>query len=444
MNVSAKSKGAISDSMAGGMLRSYGDINYTGDLNINAKSSGRYSSSMAGGLVISNGEISYNGDLNINAVSNGMRSMSLAGGLLISSGDLVYNGNTNVNSRAKSRGRGGDAVSVAGLLMLPGINIGGYHSDGWISPSTLTVNGDVFVEAKANARGPGSRAFALGLGILAAGGDVNINSDSVIVNSIANSKGRRSRATSIAGLITFAGVDAIETFFTGGDFEPANLNVVGNLEANAIANAPRDRRERAIAANVLLATGDITVRGADPLASANEALVQGQITMFEVCGDDGIGCFDGPGVELMALYETWVPKGRANSYAQLIIEAGGTVDIQPIQQSTITGTGPNEQFAFRPTGRPSGTTGDQPLRITNNGDMLAATGFGVTQPPQIRVAEVGNIDVEAAILAGADPAALLPPTAAGGDAQTINNNDTMTTSAAPDFCDRLVSGACYE
>jgi filamentous hemagglutinin family protein len=422
-----------------------GEITYVGDLNINAKSRGGNSRSMAGGILRSSGDIDYNGDLNINAKSRGRNSMSLAGGLLLSSGDIVYNGNSNGSANAKSRGRSSDAIAAAGLAMLAGFNMGGSGGQGWIRPATLTMNGDVLVEANAKAEGPGSGARALGLGILAAGGDVNINTDPVIVNSIAKSKGKKSFSASLAGLITVAGLDSIEAGFTGGEFVPYDLSIVGDLEANSIAKASKDRREIALAANLLLASGDITIRGADPLASANDALAQGRSTMFEVCGDGNIGCLSGPGFDFDLLLATLFPGEPGNGYAQLVIEAGGAIDIQPKPDvATAVPGSPNEVFSLRQHARPSGKTGSQPLSFADNGDMLAATGFGVTLPPPIKVADVKSIDVEAAILAGADPGALLPPTAAGGEATSINEEDTMTASAAPDFCDRLVSGACYE
>jgi filamentous hemagglutinin family protein len=463
-----------SRSLAYGVMRSLDSINYSGDLDITAGAHGKDAIAMAGVALLSESDINYTGDLNIISIAQGENALSLAGGLLLSSGDVVYNGNANVSAEAESNGIGKSARSMSGLAMLAGINGNGSNPDGWISPSTLTVNGDVLVESKATTNGLFSNAFSLGLGILGAGGDVNIDADSVVVNSEADSKVINSIARSIAGLITIAGLDTFESAFSpGGASELYNLNIEGDLEANSIANTTMDRLESAYAVNALLASGDIVVRGADPLATANESLVQDDTTIFESCRDDGFGCVSGFGIDLSSLLSVMNPLSLGNSYTQLLIWAGGEVDIQPKEEvgsggsapvtasgrSTgadagsgqsqgpvqITVVGPNELFSRRPGERPvfRPFSNNQPLRFTGTGDMLASTSFGVTLPPQIRVAAVEQIDFEAAILAGADPSTLLPPTAAGGDAAIVNNNDTMTSTADPDFCDTLVSGACY-
>jgi len=126
--------------------------------------------------------------------------------------------------------------------------------------------------------------------------------------------------------------------------------------------------------------------------------------------------------------------------AQLMIETlGGEVDIAPKERTQV---GPNELLSERLFDKPFDVPGDQPLTFAANGDMFAATGTGVTLPPSV---EVMNVDIEAALLSGADPTTLLSPTAAGPGSQAslVGGQDSMTM-IGPDFCDSLVSGACFE
>jgi hypothetical protein len=68
--------------------------------------------------------------------------------------------------------------------------------------------------------------------------------------------------------------------------------------------------------------------------------------------------------------------------------------------------------------------------------MLAATGADATRPPQFVALDRG---IEAAILAGADPTTLLPPTASGG---CIAAGRDAYTISGPDYFDRMISISC--
>ncbi|MDX1698480.1 MAG: hypothetical protein R3308_09345, partial [Thiohalobacterales bacterium] len=189
------------------------------------------------------------------------------------------------------------------------------------------------------------------------------------------------------------------------------------------------------AITALLATGDITVRGADPLAEAtvasvtgvdgeaNTARVQGRSSQWQECiGEDCLPVEDG--IEGLQRFV----EGSTVSTAQLIIEAGGEIDIRPKTRTQPAGL-------FKDPIGPE-WPGRLPLRFDADGRMLVATGADATRPP--RIVALGS-DVEQAILAGGDPSVLLPATASGGclaaglDAFTISDSD---------FFDRMISAAC--
>jgi len=216
-----------------------------------------------------------------------------------------------------------------------------------------------------------------------------------------------------------------------GEMGHSDLTILGDVSATAYELEtlngephPYPNNPPTIALTALLATGDIKVRGADPLAEAgplsdddHTALAQGRSTLWEAC--DMYGCDEGDG-----LYHF----DGGSHIAQLIIEAGGDIDIQPKTKTQPTG------LFLDPIG--PGWPGDLPLRFDASGQMLVATGADATRPP--RVVALAS-DVEAAILAGGDPSTLLPPTASGGCVAA--GRDAFTVSDT-DYFDRLISTSC--
>lgn len=185
------------------------------------------------------------------------------------------------------------------------------------------------------------------------------------------------------------------------------------------------------ALTALLATGDIKVRGADPLAEAgplsddgHTATAQGRSSMWQSC--DSYGC--DPVEDGIGGLEGLVYGGNDLHLAQLVIEAGGEIDIQPKTKNQPAG------LFMDPVG--PDWPGNLPLRFDAGGRMLVATGADATRPPRIMALAS---DVEAAILAGGDPSTLLPPTASGGCVAA--GRDAYTVSTA-DYFDRLISTSC--
>jgi hypothetical protein len=121
----------------------------------------------------------------------------------------------------------------------------------------------------------------------------------------------------------------------------------------------------------------------------------------------------------------------SRNFAQLIIEAGGEIDIQP--KSSSGNVQPSGLFLD-----PIGPVwpGDKPLRFAADGQMLVATGADATRPPRIMALDD---DIEAAIIAGGDLSTLLPPTASGGCVKA--GRDAFTVSEL-DYYDRLISKSC--
>ena len=240
-----------------------------------------------------------------------------------------------------------------------------------------------------------------------------------------------------------AGLDGNSSEATG----TGNLNIRGDMVTRATQSATVDgvkdsqrNDELAAAITGLFAKGDLTVRGADPMANADDlAVVQQKTTAHQICESGqcdpvtgGLADYDG------TIAPRFNEGGEANfhQFAQLIIEAGGNVSIEPKAN-------PNPPQVVRvlaayqspePVG--PGWPGSLPMRIDSQGNMLVATGVGATKPPRVVAMDV---NIEEALLSGGDPTALLPPTAATGCVAA--GKDAFSISA-PDFFDKVVAGSC--
>ncbi len=335
---------------------------------------------------------------------------------------------------------------------------------GGVGTGSVSYTGDSNINAVADFSTTGSSqgipsglAEATAAGYFAAGGDTYINTDPVKVNSQAYSNydqysgpfvtqtdpgiptvetGARSALVAVAGLHDLYG-DA------SGGTTTSTLTVLGALSTTARELAslngepdPGSYNQLAAAVTALVATGDITVRGADPLADADPANVQGRASQWQLCYLDQ--CEDiTPGSDGLQ----WLAAGSAGGaaeagsahLAQVIIESlYGDIDIQP--KSTPTQQVQPAGLFTDPIG-PS-WPGDLPLRFDSSGRMLAATGIDATRPPQM--VALGS-SIENAILAGGDPSTLLPPTASGGCLAA--GRDAFTISG-PDYFDRMISATC--
>jgi filamentous hemagglutinin family protein len=339
-----------------------------------------------------------------------------------------------------------------------------------ISHAQYNTIGDIF-------RRQAGLAQATSAAYIAGGGDTYIDTDPIVVDSLAEADYRdlyvydsvepnvvlntddnyvdaeaRSFLVMVAGLGDLAdGVSATQLNGDNGHYEDhgSDLTILGDVSATATdletytsnSEIPRNGLQAELyredtqltgALTALLATGDITVRGADPLAQAgplgdadHTALAQGRTSRWQVC-ELGYGC--SPVEEGIDGLEGFIYAPDDIYLAQLIIEAGGDIDIQ-----SKTKTQPNGLFKD-PIG--PDWPGNLPLRFDANGQMLVATGADATRPPRM-VALDSN--VQAAILAGGDPSKLLPATASGGCVAA--GLDAFTVSEG-DYFDRLISASC--
>jgi hypothetical protein len=295
-------------------------------------------------------------------------------------------------------------------------------------------------------------AEATAAGYFVAGGDVYINTDPVRIDAQAYASyddhyplpsefngdyldtEARSFLVLAAGLGDLPGNDADDAVYS-------SLTVLGDLSARAQEQVslngvpdPASYNRLAAAVTALLASGDITVRGADPLADAAPASVQGRTSRWQLCYQDQCTPVNAGMDGLLDLAAASAGDGGVPDsahLAQLIFESlHGEIDIQPKDVTDI-----------RPAGLytdPVGPIwpGDLPLRFAADGRMLVATGSDATRPAQIVALDSG---IEAAILAGGDPAILLPPAAAGGCIAA--GRDAFTVSS-PDYFDRMISVSC--
>jgi filamentous hemagglutinin family protein len=333
---------------------------------------------------------------------------------------------------------------------------------GGIGTGSVSYTGDSNVNALADSSTSGSdtwygQAEATAAGYFAAGGDTYINTDPVKVNSQAYTNrdqdsgpfttqidasrpsgdtGARSFLVAVAGLHDLYGSSSDGT-------TTSTLTVLGALSTSAREQAslngepyPASYNQLAAAVTALVATGDITVRGADPLADADPASVQGRSSQWQLCHQDQCTAVTA-GIDGLKALAADSAGGAAEldsaHLAQVIIESlYGDIDIQP--KSTPTQQVQPAGLFTDPIG-PS-WPGDLPLRFDSSGRMLAATGIGATRPPQI--VALGS-SIENAILLGGDPSTLLPPTASGGCVAA--GRDAFTISG-PDYFDRMISADC--
>jgi filamentous hemagglutinin family protein len=334
---------------------------------------------------------------------------------------------------------------------------------GGIGNGSLSYTGNAHVNALADygtsGYGQDGLAEATAAGYFAAGGDVTINTDPVTVDAQAYANRDEIAYDNVESAVTpaiyvtpsvntnarsflvaAAGLgDLFNPVSEGGPY--STLNVRGDLSATALEQAslngepdPADHDQLAAAVTALVASGDITVRGADPLAGADPALVQGRASKWQLCYHDTCSPVT-PGVEglLNLAADSADGNGSVDSahLAQIIIESlHGDVDIQPKHATHVQPAG----LFTDPVGPI--WPGDLPLRFASDGRMLVATGMDTTHPPQIVALDSG---IANAILGGADPSTLLPPTASGGCVAA--GRDAFTISG-PDYYDRVISGTC--
>jgi len=302
---------------------------------------------------------------------------------------------------------------------------------------------------------PSGLAEATAAGYFAAGGDTYINTDPVKVNSQAYANtddGVDTEPGSVNGsyvdtearsfLVAVAGLHDLYGGTADGT-ETSTLTVLGALSTSARELAslngesdPDSYNQLAAAVTALIATGDITVRGVDPLADADPAYVQGRASQWQLCYQDQCTAVSA-GIDGLKGLAAGSAGGATDidsaHLAQVIIESlYGDIDIQP--KSTPTQQVQPAGLFTDPIG-PS-WPGDLPLRFDSSGRMLAATGIDATRPPQI--VALGS-SIENAILMGGDPSTLLPPTASGGCLAA--GRDAFTISG-PDYFDRMISASC--
>jgi len=383
-----------------------------------------------------------------------------------------------LGTRFEQLGTLSDILTLANLDdvldVFDGIDPGDFFERlGGIGPGSVSYTGDSNINALADFSTTGfiearteGKAEATSAAYYVAGGDVYINTDPIKVDSQAyadyedyaeiDSQADTEASVSLevedsyvdtearSFLVAVAGLDE---YFNdsnhGSDNEThSEITVLGDLSTRAREQTtlngepnPGMYNQLAAAVTALVATGDITVRGADPLAKADPAVAQGRTSRWQVCQDDtcdpveeGLDGLD----DLAEQSALGSDQNESAHLAQIVIESlYGDIDIQPKRFDNDV----------QPAGLftdPIGPTwpGDLPLRFDANGRMLVATGRDATKPPQI-VALASN--VEAALLAGGDPSVLLPPTAAGGCVAA--GRDAFTISS-PGYFERMISASC--
>ena len=458
-----------------------GDLALAGDINVSATATAvnaEDSKATANTLLAASGSSDVTGEIDVDAtatsapdlngnVSGGTHSADANAALVILGGTpaglLGLARDVSLN-RISRLGTLSDVLTLANLDDVLAV-FGGLVDDpagfldslGGVGTGSVSYTGDSNINALAdfssNDSAQGSThglAEATAAGYFAAGGDTYINTDPVKVNSQAGANydavtggsgsspvdtEARSFLVAIAGLHDLYGG-------TPGDTSTSTLTVLGDLSTSALEQAslngapnPDSYNQLAAAVTALVATGDITVKGADPLADANPAHVQARASQWQLCYQDQCTAVTAGLDGLLNLAADSAGGGDIDSLhlAQVIIESlYGDIDIQP--KGTKTQDVQPAGLFTDPIG-PS-WPGDLPLRFDSSGRMLAATGVDATRPPP--VAALGG-SLEEAILAGGDPSALLPPTASGGCVAA--GRDAFTISG-PDYFDRMVSASC--
>jgi filamentous hemagglutinin family protein len=348
-----------------------------------------------------------------------------AGGLdfgYIGHGDVNYKGDINVTSLAEYNATGITSLRTQGDAQAT-------------SAAYIAGGGDTYIDTD---------PIVVDALALANYDDYGYGSDSIVPSVVLNTGGSyvdseaRSFLVIVAGLGDLqGGISPAQTNGTNG-YHGSDLTILGNVSATAtdletLNGQPQPNPANPLtgALTALLATGDIKVRGADPLAQAgplndagHTALAQGRTSRWQVCDTNGCS----PVTDGIDTLDEFINGGSDLYVAQLIIEAGGDIDIQPKTKTQPTGL-------FKDPIGPE-WPGRLPLRFAANGQMLVATGADATRPPRMMALDS---NVQAAILAGGDPSTLLPATASGGcvaaglDAFTISDGD---------YFDRLISASC--
>lgn len=475
---------ATGDGETGGDLTMQGDIDVTADSYINDARSGM---STANTVLVATGDVDITGDINTRAdavtdaggiasagvvceVDNCIKgehadanaALVMLAGAPINAFEPLFYQSFNVPQRL---GTLSDSLTFA-TASRNGNNLGDvlgtYESFGPFSPADLSYNGNAGVVARANmdtaGTGAGNElprcendtAEATAAGLIGAGGNTDIMGNRIDVMSQAQAnyngpggmygEGGASHVDSAArsGLVLVAGQS--EPAAIGNTAAPGGYDLTVDPDVSSRAydletfnNEPLAAPANPVTAayTALLASRDVVVGGADPLAEAGRlgrpdltARVQDLKTIWQRCDEYG-SCTpvtDG----LQGLDDFFAADVQDRYTAQLIVEAGG----EKRRKGKLQPAG-----LFRDPVGPE-WPGNQPLRFADNGRMQVATGADATRPPQI-VALGG--DAETAILTGADPSTVLPATASGGCVAA--GRDAWTVSE-PDYFDRLISTSC--
>ncbi|MEW5942907.1 MAG: hypothetical protein AB1710_03525 [Pseudomonadota bacterium] len=264
------------------------------------------STGFGGSIGFGSGNLNIIGDMNVTADATAYNgdAKAAAGAVLVAADDVtITTGNETVNVAAHAStesgygGYGGSATAIAGLVAAAGVGgisggfvIGdafdgglpsvGFGGNAWFDSGNLNITGNINVSADATVGKNGyGDAFAGAGALLVAADDVNIRNNNTSVDATANNEGEGS-ATAAAVLLAAAGVDGAEGGgFVGGEmlvdgdgfpfsgnawFGSGNLNITGNINVSADATVGTEASEssaNAIAAGVLVAGDDVTIRG---------------------------------------------------------------------------------------------------------------------------------------------------------------------------------------
>ncbi len=460
-----------------------GDLTINGDIKVQADAStnASYATADAAAVLIASGDTNVRGDIDVDAsaraTSDNEAGNIYGTGYADADASLLMLGGVETGVDG-AEGNLADAIAGLAEDIIREDEDGGIFGEiEGLGEGDINFTGDINVTATAdlNVTGSGSGYGGSGYGsngmaagyseataaaLILGGGDVTIDTDPVTVSSVANANYETRGTGEGSGYgSSFVDTESVSVLLVGaglGEFDGAegnsggNLNIRGNMVSNAQQSAtvngvedPEQNDELAAAVTGLFASGDLTIRGADPLANAdNEAVVQQQTTAYQICESGECDPVTGGLAEYEGSIIPWYNDGSEAGFhqlAQLMIEAGGTVDIGPKELRRRPAT-PEIVGVLAALQSPEpvgpGWPGAQPMRIDNQGRLHAATGVGATKPPQVVAMDV---DLEAALLSGADPSAILPPTAATGCVAA--GNDAFSISA-PDFFDQVVAGSC--
>lgn len=445
--------------------------------------------------IAANGSLAVTGDINVTSDSTIMpatgdipvytaRSEAASGALLTAGVDANITGDTFVEANAEHKGylsgyvnggangvprvtangnggilRGqGNAFASSGLLALAGVDGNALLDvldgiiNGTIDPATvdiaalfsdgdLNITGDIKVTATADSAYLYADAEAAA--VMGAGTDATILTDPITVLADARTGTGIGYGVPDATPVSDAGlyqlVDGIPlgpgaeaSSFLGcragmayGGEGGGDLYITGDLSSTALATGVSMYTPyHGDAFTGLFAAGDITVEGADPIAyapsapGAAHARVQGKVSGYD------------------ETYGASLPTNGAPYTAELVIESGGAVSIEPKKtdnrHEVISSLESRKIKLIEPLG-----PGRDPLTIGFNGLVSWATGAGVTSPSR---GFMVTPDLEGAIARGVDPTTVLPSPAAGGIG--LSSGLDAYSVGGPDYCDQVVSGYC--